>query len=516
MLFALAAFVVWGAFARTWNLGTRPFWRDEAWVAGQVRNLGYAELLRQTATPLPPLFAAAAKLTGTCTGPPERGLRLAQAVAGIGVIPLVYAAARALRGPRSLALAAAGVAASSLMLVIWSRELKQYSFEALASVGAAALVFTARRARTRSRFVLCMAGFGALCALAPWFGYGAIFPLLALLALLIIAPPTTGPRSRGLLAGAVCTLVFAASFWLLWNLAAAAQCSEPSLQRYMAARYLGLDPVLLQRGFGHFASGTFMLLFPASWFLPVAYEWQLLLLVAGAAGLWLLALIGVLAWVRGGRLELAAWLFGPLLLLAAAAFLRKYPFGIERMMLFWAPPMILAVTAGVTALWRGAWGLLARRGGPALATAPLLGAVIAPLAWLHASDHRYWAMHDFPAVLATLEDRRSADEPVFVELTAAPCVRYYAPQLPPPVTWTPTVAGTVAPLGTDRRELLRQTVRRGPRRIWVLCTDEHASDPVRELSEVLAAAGYAIEVVDRVGPPAHWAGSAALLRATRR
>ena len=86
----LAVCVAWGAFVRTWNLGGRPFWCDEAWVATLLRDLSPAQLLRQTDTPLPPLFALAADWIGHRFGPPEVAWRLLPAACGVLVVPLVY------------------------------------------------------------------------------------------------------------------------------------------------------------------------------------------------------------------------------------------------------------------------------------------------------------------------------------------------------------------------------------------------------------------------------------------
>jgi uncharacterized membrane protein len=505
-----------GLFLRLGNLGSRPFWRDEAWVAEAIRDLPYGQLLRQTDVPLPPLFAVAAKAIGTVCGPPEWAWRLLPALAGLAVVPLAYAAARTLGAPRCIALALTGLCDMSALLVIWSRELKQYALEALFSALIAVLIFRLRRAnRAQARW--WYGGIVVVALVAPWFAYGAVFPIAALLPLLLMRGVRENARKRFVgpgLAGLAALLV---GFLSVWLTAARGQAADAALAEYSSLWYLPLgDPGQWARPLAHVAATTLMLLYPPEWLAPMSTFWQVVAFNGLTVIHVLLAIIGIAFWPRRGRREIAWWVLAPVLAMAVAAALGRYPLGVERMMQFWAPPVLLAIGMGVAVVWRHLAGAVLRRPGHALLTVVGLG--VLPLAYMirEPLECRYYIYHDFPAVLTTLEQKRQPGEPVFVELFAAPCVRYYAPDLAPPVVFTPVTAGTILKPGTDVEALARDVARSTFRRFWILDTNEFSNSLDRAELQAIRKQGFNVEVVERRGHLWTASGAAELLCATRR
>jgi hypothetical protein len=507
----LIIIVGWGTFLRFWNLGARPFWCDEAWVALAVRDLSYASLLTQGDVPLPPLFAVAVKLFGNLPTAAEFAYRLLPALSGVLLLPLMYVAVRILRLPRTLAVAGVGLCASSIMLAIWSRELKQYSFEALLSVVMACLVFQARRCHSASCRWASGAAIVIVCLLGPWFGYGAVFPLCVLAAMLIVLRPERGPRRATVAIGLAGLLALTASVLSLRQLAAGEQARDPSLVQYTRPDCIQpLDLRSWARAASSAATSSMALILPPTWLLSAGAGTRTLGVGIVALLVWFVALLGLAAWPRRSRVEMAGWVLGPWLAMLGAALAQQYPFGVARMVQFWAAPMILAVSAGLLYLWRGVYLLVVGRAGPALVPGMFLGLVPALYVIGVPLEHRYYPVQDAPALLRTLEEQRGPDELVLVHLLAVPPVRYYRPDLPPPVVYTPIAAGFVRVVGHDYAALTRHTARRAGQRWYVLTANAPATrDHYRRMLDVIGQEGYAVELVAR-------GGAMELLVATRR
>ena len=370
-------------------------------------------------------------------------------------------------------LAVTGLCASSLSLVIWSRELKHCSVEALVSVLAALLVFQTRRSAGGPRRWALGAALAALALVAPWVAYGALLPLGTLIPVLFLRKPVPGSRRGVAVIGAVSAAALLIGGSTVWHLAARAQAGQPALVRYASIWAIRpLDPESWRMPLGSFASATTRLFCPPGWFRPEQTQRGDIALAAAALVIWTVAVLGLWAWPRHGRRELTWWLLAPPLAMLAASVVFHYPFGCARMMQFWAPPMVIAVCAGLVTLWRSLLVFVCRRGAPALLSGILAGALPAAVVFQHARQHCHYYYHDFPTVLRTLNDQRARGEPVFVELLAAPSVRYYAPELAAPIIFTPIAIGVLAPETVDVRPLVESLLRHATRRTWIVAMDE--------------------------------------------
>jgi hypothetical protein len=126
LLILLAA----AAFLRIPLLGARELFRDEAssWLLAQAP---WSEILpRSVAEPYAPLFAFALKAWITIAGESEPALRALSAVAGVALVGVTWAWARAAIGARAALLAAALIAVAPQ--AIWNaREARMYALETL-------------------------------------------------------------------------------------------------------------------------------------------------------------------------------------------------------------------------------------------------------------------------------------------------------------------------------------------------------------------------------------------------
>ncbi len=506
VLWIAAVALAWGVFARVYRLSERPFWRDEACVADAVTRLSWTELPGQSALPAPPLFVLAAKATGAVAAPAEVGLRLLPLFSGVLLLPLVYAIARRLRAPRTVALAGMILCSTGLMLVIWSRELRQYEVEAMLSAGLALSVFHIRR-RERASWAVAITAVSVLL-IGPWLGYGFVFPAATLALMLAVLSPVAGRRRLSLLIGISGLAVLAVSTLAVLHVAAADQAANAALSSYLGNWFI--HPLVLHDWLRAGASGamsTFMMFFPLQWGRQVAVSGVV------AAVIWAIALLGLATWPRQGRRDMVCWTVGPWVLMLLAAVAHRYPFAVPRMMVCFAPAMSLAVAAGLVQVCRACSLVIAKRTGPGmvlslvLAFVPVVYVVNVPL------RQAYWAFHDFPSALRLLRQHRRAGETVVVTTNAVAAVRYYARGDDERYCYYPVTAGTLPVPGHDYEAMARDLIARAGRRWWLLTTSERDGSRA-PLLRMLRRGGYPCRLVAPDEDPASF-GAARLLVVSR-
>lgn len=513
----LGLILAWGAFERFCRLDGQPLWCDEAWVALTAADLSYGQLLTQTDVPLPPLFGVALKVAGHIPASAELTLRLLPAVCGILLLPLTYLAVRALRVPRTIALGATGLCASSILLVTVSRQAKQYSIEAFFAVLMAWLVLEFRRRGPSERQRALFAAIVLVCLLAPWFGYGAVFPLSVLALIPGVLPGRGASRGRRPAATFAALAALAVSFACLWLIAARGQADHASLVEY--ARRWYIEPLSLQswvQAAGQGAVASVCLFLPVEWFFASTQELHALWVLALAGLIWLLAGVGLYCWPSSTRREMAWWLLGSWLALIIAAALGRYPFGLTRMMAFLAPPTAIAVTAGIAGLARALSLRATGRTALGLAASVWLGAVPAAYMLRVPLDYCYIPYHDFPQLLQILGRERRPGEWVFVDVTAVAPVRYYAPDIPPPLRFAPVTAGALPAAASHDPGLIDHLARQAGWRWWLLTTDGQGWQRHRDLLARIERHGYTVELFARADACGRSRWTAELLVATRR
>jgi Dolichyl-phosphate-mannose-protein mannosyltransferase len=487
-----------GAALRATNLGSRSFWRDEAWVVQAVLDLSYAELLTQTDAPLPPLFAWLVKACTTLPAAQEIALRLPPLAFGVAVLPLTFLALRRLRLPPAAALCGMALVACSLSLVLWSRECKQYSAEAALFLAACVCDAALRRAKNARGAALALIG---VCGSAPWLGYGTSIAIGAALATALCLDRRTHATAR-----MIALAVLGISTVGVLLACAKGQAADPSLIAFTQRWYISLGEA------GSWRMPLFGAICGTALFLvPVSYNVDILPFAIVCIALLALALIGLLRWPRATRACAAAWVAAPWLAFFAAALMHKYPFGAPRMMVILAAPTLMAAALGGIVLARMFQSVLTeRRWRRAAAWTPIgLALLLSPIAAMASLHNAFWADEDWPGVLRELAAKRGPGESVFVAVHAVPATRLYAPRLEEPVEWAAVAGGVVPRAGHDYAAQMRAFLRRAGRRWWMLTTsdsrDEIGSDFVSQLRD----AGW--DVQQRAACGSAWSMNRAVL-----
>ena len=494
-IIALVAILLWACFIRLWGVSDRAFWREEAWVASAAVDVPWSEVFSHPEIPVPPLFLAAVKAGGAILSPPELGYRLPSLLAGLLLVPLIMKAAQRLRLARTAALAVAVLAAASWMLATWSRELQPYIFEAFLSILLADGLSSASRERRNSRFWLKTAGVCGICLAGPWLGYGAAFPFIALLIAWPMLPVKR--RGRSALAAAIAAGVLAVSLGLLARQVGGSEINFLSPHRAVGTVFI--DPAAMSSwtSAARRAAATSVYLFwPTAQ--AIAGNSSAKVLLGGLT--WMLTICGLVYWPRRTRRVMIVWVFGPWVLMAAASVFHLYPFSVPRMMMWAAPPIVLAAAMGLMAIGRETALLISGRTAPGIAPALAVTVILVLVNANIPFPNAWWIHHDFPRLLHTLDTQRpdveawGANEPVLVALTASPSVKYYRGDDDPSFHFVPTICGAMQQEGFSLRKLIDDALADSPERVWVIATSEHP-----EMINRLIARGYDPHLVDQSG-----------------
>jgi mannosyltransferase len=182
---ALLAITALAALLRFTTLDVQSFWLDEA-VTVDVLDRGFGAMLDviPKSESTPPLYYVLAWLWTQVFGLGEVGLRSFSALCGTAAVPVCWAAARELFGPRA-AVGTAALAAVSPFLVWYSQEGRAYALLVLA--GALSVWLTARLIRAPRRRDAVLWVLAALATVATHY-FGAFVIAAEAVALLLLAP----------------------------------------------------------------------------------------------------------------------------------------------------------------------------------------------------------------------------------------------------------------------------------------------------------------------------------------
>ena len=401
-------------------LAEKPFWRDEAWVAMMVEGRSTPDFDQNMVRPAPAGFVVLSRITGALPVSHEVGYRLPALIAGIALVPVLGRFASALGAPAPIPLLVVWLAAGVPALVYYSRELKPYGMDALCASLAPllALRMTGRAGDAGGLSPsIAAAGLFALVAIAPWLTFGGQFAVGATLAwgsLRWWRGADTLTRRRWLV---ICA-VFAVSFAAAYAHSLAAQSTSPTLKAFWRPWTLGEkpDPVAWKAlvAVWRYGSLTVSYVFASAW--PVLLP---------------IAALGAATWPRSSRPFLSWLYFAPGVLAVAAALADRYLLAEGRLLLFAAPPLLLAAASGFATggrVWRAHPQALA-----------LTAAVAACLAWSTAAIvhrlppyendlrayFRYDTLHDVDAVLTAADTKVPPGAPAFVSLYAQRQYTYY-------------------------------------------------------------------------------------------
>jgi mannosyltransferase len=200
---ALVLLVLLAFALRVHRLEVQSLWYDEA-VTAQVASRGVAELTRWTADDIqPPLYYYVEAAWTRLQGRGEWALRFPSVVAGVLIVPALWALARRLfgrgRDGHFASLAAAALATISPLYVYFSQEARMYAQLTLLGVLAGYALLRAMAAQQTRSEIIWWAGFVLGSAAMLYTHYFGVFLLMAygLWFLLAWAPEAARARTRG-------------------------------------------------------------------------------------------------------------------------------------------------------------------------------------------------------------------------------------------------------------------------------------------------------------------------------
>lgn len=464
---AATCLIVTAVLIRFTGLGQRSLWIDEAVVANTA--LGPLAGLPTGHTPV--LFSWLVRATVGVLGRSEMAVRLPAALFGIAATALTWRVSRRMLAPAGGLLATAVVGLFPIP-VYFSRELKPYSAELCLGLVIIAATATLRANRRSS------IGWGTLfLAVAVGSGLSPVTPILAAGAFIALLPGIR--RNPGMYVVTAGTCVLASVIWL-FAVFSGQLAAHPELVDYWHLYYLPHGPGLLTNAIRSFAEA-------ATWALgtDVPHLNERLIRVPTLGSVPLLATMAALTF---GAVSLIlrrdGWLVGLALtwhvLLAAASWAGRYPYGPSRLALVFLGPTALALGAATDAAAR----LLPFRLRPLVwATAAL--ALTGPIAatWRDVVAHPY-EHEELRPVLDAVRARANPTDTIWVASGAHHAFRFYVPE--PDAR---TVLGPNADDPTAMATSLGDALARGGGRMWVILA--HRA-PVEELWIRRATGGRAV------------------------
>lgn len=503
-----------GFGGRILKTGARPFWSDEAWVAATATQQSYAQLLRQTDVPAPPLFLVSVKALSSLASRPELGLRLFPLICGSGVLLTSFLLLQTMRLPRTIVTAAVAFASGSAMLIAFSRELKQYEVEAFFSLFLSLLVFRLRRVADPKGRRLLMLGTFLTCLTGPWFGYGFIFAAVPLMSIPALLPPLRGTRRQGVLTSAIGLSLIAASTIALMILVGLDQARNPGLRQFTSTWFIRpFENSDWVRAIVYFCVTSYAMIVPQS--LTAITLSQLVFVIPIALLLWGFVAVGLWTWPRRSRAEMTVYVLSPWILLLVAAMAARYPFANSRMMVMWAAPTLLVMAAGVVRIARACSIVCLGKGGPGLVAGLLLSMLPLVHMLVRHEVHVGWVNHDFPRLLQVLRQERRPKETAVATVMASSAVAWYRGTQDDSLVLMPVTAGNCVIPEFSYENLIKDIIRTQTGRLWILTVEGRMPDASRQrLLEMLETAGYGITERLDAADRNSW-GTARLLVATR-
>ncbi len=446
------ALVAAGIALRLWQfLGVSALWTDEATLANNIvsRPLGLLvlrPLANQQAAPMGYLLVEKAFVAAF--GPTELALRAFPTICSIAALVLLWRAASLLLPRESVPLALAPLALAPPMLFL-TTEAKQYSSDL--AIATALLMVALRigsRTLTRSRALAAMAA----GMIAVWFSQSAVIVLAALGAVLLI--DALASRDSAAITRVV-ALVCAWGTSALASVLASFDRLPAGARHYMSVFWAdGFWPLSLRH--------------------PTSIAWPLtqlerliaeeLALPAMLAGIFVVCIVGALAFSWRSDLRATMLLGAPLLVALGASVTSLYPLK-ERLAVFLIPSMLLLAAMGFTQIARALRDpyRVAGLSGVAAALVTAVGARA-----LHASPPVYRREEITPAI-TYLEQHRQPGDALYVYYGAEAAFLFYAAR--------DSMSSASYTLGACHRTnpgayLAELRAMRGRSRVWLLFSHE--------------------------------------------
>lgn len=414
--FIVLIFLV-GIFIRLYNLGERPLWRDEAWVAN-LASSGSFSSISFTQWPVPPLFISSIYLSVHLFRNNEWFLRVIPALFGIGGMALIYYSVKLFLG-KIEAIGALILFTALPVLMAYSQELKQYTADIFFSL---LLILIAehiiqQRHRSASWGILAMSG-----AIGLWFSYPLIFVLCSVGTILLwdiaknISKGNIPDREKyRMIFYWVVTFSFIVGSFLILYVTVIRNQVTPGLESYWRSAFPDSgEPIPFLKW-----------LITGTWSFFV-YFWN------GYAPIAMfLSLVGIWELYRSNRNRIVAYWGIVFFLLLIASVLQRYPFGGNRVNLFTIPFFIILFISGIRFIWRLSVVTSLLR--PVAYLGLLLIPVVAADAGLYYKNNKgylwykqYPMVQDMRSALSILAEKRKDNEPVYIYYGGDLAFEYYS------------------------------------------------------------------------------------------
>jgi hypothetical protein len=473
----IALLVVVGASLRLLQYAiNRSLWMDEALLAGNFDGHPFSVLLG----PLPygqtaPLgFLTLEWLAAAVLGSHEVVLRLAPLIAGLAAVLIFVPLARRYLDAPAAAIAI-GLFALSPFLVYYASELKQYSFDVLATCVVLYLAKNVEDHGTRSRELLWL---GVAGVLVVWFSQTSIFILAGVGSVLAIR--AWRRSARDLVPLAAWGVAWLVSFAGSYAIARRGVDSE-----YMRDFWASGFPPLLPRTVEEWLwlPLTVARVFRDPLGIPADdARFSYPMMVGG-----LIAFTIGAAWLLSRRRTAGALLLAPLPFVLLAAAVQAYPLGADRplggrVLLYLVPILLLVIAAGVHQAQR--------RFAPAGYL--LLALVFAP-SLMYAATGVPQVRQEMKPLLGYLQENWQNGDRFYVYYQAVPAFEYYAARYGvDPASSVLGICSRMEPAGylADIERL------RGQGRVWVLFTGgdgAHRFDEKRLILDYLSVAATRLD-----------------------
>ena len=318
-------------------LGERAFWFDELILLQNLMDRTYAGLREPLADSLvaPYAFMIVLKWFGETFGFTEIGVRLPVTIASLATLPLFYLVFRRF-ADRATLIVALLLFATSSGLVYYAAEMKQYTFDVLATL----LVFACALPLLNQWSNRTFAALAVLGAILVWFSHPVAFVLggVGLVLMWNIVSQRQYGRAAALSSTAVLWLAsFVAQIWFTSGLDTDAVYNQRNL--YWIDFFMPFPPGNVSDVMWYWT--TLMDVFRR----PLGFETSGLAALAAAAGAWSV-------WRRSP--EVLAMLVLPVLITLLVSGLHLYPFT-TRLLLFTAPTILFLIAEGIVLFCSLTW-----------------------------------------------------------------------------------------------------------------------------------------------------------------
>ena len=384
-------------FIRFLNLSARSLWFDEAWLANAINASGLNELIsRSFHAPL--FFVLTIHWMAIIFGNNEFILRLLPCLFGIGTLIIFYLLMRRHSG-KMATLTSLLLLSFSSNAVYYSHELKQYSG---AMFFAILLIYICERVVNYGKLFDWMA-FLFLSILGVGFDHSIAFIVASVFAVLLIYSPQKKFLMKTLIAGFI-FFIFGVFFYLFHFRHQISKSLELA-QSFWLPYYPDTTSLSALLKWLTFSTNKMLNFFSFPYF-PVSLT---------------IIIVGLCLFYKNSHRRFIIYILMPVMLVLMASFLKRYPYGGSRLMLFVAPLLYLSFGKGldfvVNKLERS------RLYFPLILV--ILFISISPVSNFVKMASHPLRLEEMRPLLDELKDQVKSEDMIYVYYGAAPAFRYY-------------------------------------------------------------------------------------------